>query len=110
MEETYLKAAQIISGSGCEEVSTCSWMIIVGTSGMVYPAAGLPYIAKESNAFIIVVNTEKSRLSHLADICLLGSAGHILPRIMEGIMQEGGSLTQGFPYAHTGQDSSSKRQ
>lgn len=71
--------------AACEQVCMCSWMMIVGTSGIVYPAASLPYLARENNVFIIEVNTEKSKLSHLADIVLLGTAENVLPLVMEGL-------------------------
>ncbi len=71
--------------AACEQVCMCSWMMIVGTSGIVYPAASLPYLARENNAFIIEVNAERSKLSHLADIVLLGTVENVLPLVMEGL-------------------------
>ncbi|MBN2297028.1 MAG: hypothetical protein JXM72_00450 [Deltaproteobacteria bacterium] len=94
--------------AACEEVSICSWMIIVGTSGMVYPAASLPYLARENNAFIIEINTEKSKLSHLADILILGSAGRILPLIMEGIGLDDESIPERLSHSKTRQGISLK--
>lgn len=40
--------------------SSCSCMIIIGSSGEVYPAAGLPQIAKRSGASIIEINPNHS--------------------------------------------------
>ena len=56
-------------------------MIVVGTSAVVYPAAGLVQIAASAGAAVIEVNPEASALAHLADIELRGPAGELLPRL-----------------------------
>ncbi|HAA84166.1 MAG TPA: RNA polymerase subunit sigma [Thermodesulfobacterium commune] len=43
-----------------ELIKRCKALIIIGTSGVVYPAAYLPYEAKRSGAKIIEVNPEES--------------------------------------------------
>ena len=64
----------------------CNVMIIVGTSATVYPAAGLPYIARENGAFIIECNTEPTQFTRtIADIFLQGPAGKTLPRMVEKV-------------------------
>lgn len=62
---------------------TSDIMLVVGTSGIVYPAAALPTLAKESNAIVIDVNPERDALSGLADIFLQGPSGEILPSILD---------------------------
>lgn len=57
----------------------CELCFIVGTSGVVYPAAGLGEIAKSSGAFVCEVNPEQTPLSNLCDEILTGKAGEILP-------------------------------
>lgn len=52
---------------------------IVGTSGVVYPAAGLAQIARDGGAFVCEVNPEQTPLSNLCDEVLTGKAGEILP-------------------------------
>jgi len=37
----------------------CDIYLIVGTSGMVYPAAALPSIAKRAGAFVVEINCEE---------------------------------------------------
>jgi NAD-dependent deacetylase len=65
---------------------TCGVMIIVGTSATVYPAAGLPYIARENGAFIIECNTESTQFTRtITDIFLRGPAGTTLPRLVEEV-------------------------
>ena len=63
----------------------CELMIVVGTSGLVTPAATLPHFAGHSEANIIEVNPEYSMITRIADIVLRGPSGEILPRVMEAL-------------------------
>ncbi|NWG29374.1 MAG: NAD-dependent deacylase [Ignavibacteriaceae bacterium] len=56
---------------------------VVGTSAVVYPAAGLVYTAKASGATIIEVNIEETEISSSVNYSYFGKAGEILPRIFE---------------------------
>lgn len=56
---------------------------VVGTSGVVYPAAYIPITAKESNSFLVEVNIEKTELSSYTDESLIGSSSEILPKLLE---------------------------
>ncbi|UCC73759.1 MAG: NAD-dependent deacylase [Gemmatimonadota bacterium] len=60
----------------------CDVMLVIGTSGMVQPAAGLPFVAEAGGATVVEVNTEPSQVSHYASIFLQGPAGEILPQIV----------------------------
>ena len=60
----------------------CDAMLLVGTSGTVWPAAELPHVARESGARVIEVNPESSELTHLADVFLQGRAGEALPPLI----------------------------
>ena len=53
----------------------------VGTSAVVYPAAGLPEIAKRAGAFLVEINPEPTPLSDLCDVTLEGRAGELLPQL-----------------------------
>lgn len=64
-------------------VNAADFMLVVGTSGIVQPAASLAFMAKEAGAFVVHVNTEATPISPIADVELLGKAGEILPKIME---------------------------
>lgn len=57
-------------------------MLVVGTSGMVTPAASLPSYAKQSGAKIIEVNPDYSMITRIADIKLEGESGEVLPRVL----------------------------
>ncbi|MBA3568979.1 MAG: NAD-dependent deacylase [Pyrinomonadaceae bacterium] len=59
--------------------ANCELCFVIGTSGLVYPAAGLPEIAHVAGAFVCEVNPEKTPLSALCDELLMGRAGEVLP-------------------------------
>jgi NAD-dependent deacetylase len=61
----------------------CEIMLVVGTSGMVQPAASLPMVAKNSGATVIEVNLEPTPFTDLVDYSFLGKAGEVLPRFWD---------------------------
>jgi NAD-dependent deacetylase len=62
----------------------CDLMLVIGTSAVVYPAAGMPEIAKQSGATIIEINPETTPFTGvIADYTILGRAGDVLPAIVE---------------------------
>ncbi len=63
--------------------ASCDALLVVGTSAVVYPAAGLIAHARAAGARIIVVNTQPSEASHLADAELIGPAGEIVPKLFQ---------------------------
>ena len=67
-----------------EESKHCDVMMVVGTSAVVAPACDMPYLAKERGARIIEINTEETPLTHsVTDLFLVGSAGAVLPQLVE---------------------------
>jgi NAD-dependent deacetylase len=66
-----------------EAVSTTDILLVIGTSGVVYPAAQLVPIAKESGARIVEINPESTPVSELADATLRGPSGQILPKLLQ---------------------------
>ncbi len=68
-----------------QEADGCEVMLVLGTSGVVYPAAALPQKAKESGATVIEINPGDSAYYGVADIRLRGTTGEILPRIVQRI-------------------------
>ncbi|MBS3933407.1 MAG: NAD-dependent deacylase [Truepera sp.] len=59
--------------------------LVVGTSGVVEPAASLARLAKDGGAFLIEINPEATPLSHLADAALRASAVEgLLPLLDRG--------------------------
>lgn len=64
---------------------TCDLMIVVGTSGLVEPAASLPRIAHDNGAKIIEVNPDTSMITPIADIKLEGASGVMLPKVVAAL-------------------------
>ncbi len=56
--------------------------LVVGTSSVVYPAAGLTPLAKRAGARVIEVNLEETAFSAQVDCSLRGKAGEILPELI----------------------------
>jgi NAD-dependent protein deacetylase/lipoamidase len=65
-----------------QSASRADLFFVIGTSAVVYPAAGLPIVAKQSGARIIEINPEQTDISMFADITVLGKAGEILPQFL----------------------------
>ena len=63
----------------------CDVMLIVGTSGVVYPAAAMPLIAKEAGATVIDVNPERDALARSCDLFLKGPGGEVLPELVVAV-------------------------
>lgn len=69
-----------------ELATTCDVVIIVGTSATVYPAAGLPFTAKQHGACIIECNTEQTEFTQsITDVFLRGRAKDTLPRLVNWV-------------------------
>jgi NAD-dependent deacetylase len=62
-----------------EAAQDCELMLVVGTSGVVYPAAGL---ARSTQGRVVVVNPEASDLDDAADVVLRGTAAGLLPQLL----------------------------
>ncbi len=56
--------------------------LIVGTSALVYPAAGLAEIARSNGAYLVEVNPEETPMSDYCNESLRGKAGEILPLLV----------------------------
>ena len=65
-----------------EAASQSDLFFVIGTSAVVYPAASLPIAAKQAGARVIEVNPERTDISMLADVTVLGKAGEMLPRFI----------------------------
>ncbi|MGZ5846755.1 MAG: NAD-dependent protein deacylase [Ramlibacter sp.] len=65
-----------------EAARTCDLMLVVGTSGVVYPAAGLARAAATAGR-MVVVNPEASELDDTAHAVLRGTAATLLPQLLQ---------------------------
>lgn len=62
-----------------EAANRCALMLVVGTSGLVHPAAGLPALARRRSAVVVEINPEPTALSAQADHVWRGTAAVALP-------------------------------
>ncbi len=60
-------------------------MFVVGTSAVVYPAAALPVITKNSGGAVVEVNLEPTDVSAYANLSIYGRAGDVMPAIWNAI-------------------------
>ncbi len=66
-----------------EAVVRADVVIVVGTSSIVYPAAGLPEMALASGTVVIEVNPERTPLSDAATVSLRETAAGALPGLLQ---------------------------
>jgi NAD-dependent deacetylase len=69
--------------SAWEAARSCEIFFAIGTSALVEPAASLPYIALNSGAAIVEINTSPTPLSDRAHYVMSGAAGEILPALVK---------------------------
>jgi NAD-dependent deacetylase len=91
-----LPVAAILAAEGAAR--TCDVMLVVGTSGAVWPAAGLAAKARRSGAHVVIVNPQPSEIDAEAHVLLPGTAAGVLPRILPGA---DGCTRAGYTDRHT---------
>ena len=64
-----------------EDAASCDMFLTIGTSAVVFPAAGLVHRAKTLGAFTVEINQDETPASQLVDVSLRGRAEDILPAI-----------------------------
>ncbi|MFW9849339.1 MAG: NAD-dependent deacylase [Candidatus Thorarchaeota archaeon] len=77
----------IVIATVYEQLGLADTILVIGTSGIVHPAASFPIIVKQQGGDMIEVNIEPTPLTPMADVHLLGKAGEILPAI-DAILSE----------------------
>ena len=75
--------------AACEAVEACDCLLVVGTSAVVYPAAGLIGTARALGACVIEVNLEPAARA-AGVIGLYGKSGEILPRLVQRLCDSAG--------------------
>jgi NAD-dependent deacetylase len=73
--------------SAAEAAAACECFLVVGTSAVVYPAAGLIDVARSVGACVIEVNLEPAAGSGV--VGLYGPSGVVLPRLVEIVGERG---------------------
>lgn len=69
----------------CATVAGCSLLVVVGTSGLVQPAAALPRLAREAGARVIEINPVDSAVSALAHEHLRMPAATGIPALLASL-------------------------
>lgn len=66
-------------------VRQCDAMLVLGTSGVVYPVAQFPSMAKEVGAAVIVINPTENAFAGVSDVYIPQKTGEALPAILDGL-------------------------
>lgn len=61
----------------------CDLFLSVGTSGLVYPAAALPVMARQGGAYVVEINPEPSAIAQQLDESIAGASGIVLPQLLD---------------------------
>lgn len=87
-----LKTATISFGQAMPEVEmaraeeatrACDLFLVLGSSLVVYPAAGFPILAKRRGAGLVIINRERTPQDELADLALYSEIGPTLSAAVE---------------------------
>jgi NAD-dependent deacetylase len=65
-----------------DETMNCDLFIVLGSSLVVYPAAGFPQIAKRRGAKLVILNREPTDQDDSADLVLHGEIGPTMSRVV----------------------------
>mgnify|MGYP000950779818 CR=1 FL=1 len=65
-----------------EAVLACDLCLAIGSSLVVYPAAGLPIAAKRNGAKFVILNRDPTELDHMADLVVNAEIGPTLARVV----------------------------
>ena len=65
--------------------ASCDVFLSVGTSALVYPAAGLIEIARENGATTVEINPEPTMQAATFDYALAARSGSVLPELLESL-------------------------
>ena len=60
----------------------CDCMLLIGTSAVVYPAAGFPVDVRSSGGALIEVNPNETPLTELCDVVIRAPSGEALPLVV----------------------------
>ncbi len=74
---------QTVWQKASEACQHCDLLLIVGTSGLVWPAANLPYQADKAGIRIAQINPTVTSFNSVASFNLSGKAGEVLPELFE---------------------------
>jgi NAD-dependent deacetylase len=86
LKPTVVLFGEALPGAALREAQmlamTADVVLIVGSSLQVYPAAGIPRLARQHGAQLCIVNAESTPFDDVAAAVVHGKAGEILPEIL----------------------------
>jgi NAD-dependent deacetylase len=65
-----------------EEALACDLFLVLGSSLVVYPAAGFPLMAKQNGARLAIVNREPTEQDPIADLVLHDEIGPVMSSVV----------------------------
>lgn len=65
------------------QAEMCDCMLLIGTSAVVYPAAGFPERVLNSGGALIEVNPNETPFTRYSEVVLRAPAGQVLPKVSE---------------------------
>ena len=71
--------------AAAEAAADCDVFLSIGTSSLVYPAAGLAESALDAGATVIEVNPHATGLSQIAHLALPGASGVLLSQVLAAL-------------------------
>ena len=63
------------------EALSCDLMLAIGSSLVVYPAAGIPLTAKRNGARLVILNREETEMDPVADLVINAEIGPVLSAV-----------------------------
>ena len=69
----------------CAAAADCDVFLSVGTSSVVYPAAGLADLAKNNGALVVEINPNPTTIASNFDFAIAEKSGVILPELVESL-------------------------
>lgn len=73
-----------VIGAAQRAASMADVCLVVGTSALVYPAAGIPDITRAAGGEIVEVNVEPTALTRVAAVSVRGPSADVLPDLLSG--------------------------
>ena len=68
------------------EIEKADLFVSIGTSGIVYPAAGFVAHARNNGAICVEINKERSEVTNIFDISYSGLATEEVPRFFSNLL------------------------
>lgn len=76
---------QDVLARATQEANNCDFLIVIGSSLFVYPAAYLPLYAKRAGAKIAIINMGETQQDDISDVRIDAPAGETMSRIIEKV-------------------------